>query len=95
MASGQLSATHLVSLTVGHVHAVIRWRHADLVQERALHRAAITTGIRAGIGAGFRAGIRTTEDAEENCRKMMKINIFPKIVTFQEKDEWKDLTLSF
>ena len=84
-----------MSLTVGHVHAVICWRHADLVQERALHRAAITTGIRAGIGAGIRAGIRTAEDAEENCRKMMKINIFPKIVTFQEKDEWKDLTLSF
>ena len=91
VARGQLSATHLVSLTVGHVHAVICWRHADLVQERSLHRAAITTGIRAGI----RDGIRTAEDAEENCRKMMKINISPKIVTFQEKDEWKDLTLSF
>ena len=80
-----------MSLTVGHVHAVICRRHADLVQERPLHRAAIRTVIRAGI----RDGIRTAEDAEENCRKMMKINIFPKIVTFQEKDEWKDLTLSF
>ena len=48
-ASGQLSETHLVSLTVGHVHAVICRRHADLVQERPLHRAAIRTGIRAGI----------------------------------------------
>ena len=88
-----------MSLTVGHVHAVICRRHADLVQERPLHRAAIRTAIRAGILAGIRAGIRTgirtAEDAEENCRKMMKINIFPKIVTFQEKDEWKDLTLSF
>ena len=90
-----------MSLTVGHVHAVICRRHADLVQERPLHRAAIRTAIRAGIRAGIRVGIRagirirTAEDAEENCRKMMKINIFPKIVTFQEKDEWKDLTLSF
>ena len=94
-----------MSLTVGHVHAVICRRHADLVQERPLHRAAIRTAIRAGIRAGIRVGIRDEirygirtaeeEEAEENCRKMMKINIFPNIVTFQEKDEWKDLTLSF